>query len=91
MRAQGAMPLVVEASSADVIASIIGLKMEAEKALSASLKVTLIGATEAHLLASELAAARIGVVVAPPRPFPHSWEERRMCVACHPSHASRRD
>ena len=74
------MPLVIEVESADIITSVISLKAEAETALGTTLKVTLFGAAEAHLLAPELAAAKIGVVVAPPRPFPGGWEERRMCV-----------
>ncbi|KAH9913692.1 composite domain of metallo-dependent hydrolase [Epithele typhae] len=74
----GKLPLVVEVSSADIIASVIGLKADAEEALGNPIRVTLFGATEAHLLAKELAAANIGVVLAPVRPFPSSWEERRI-------------
>lgn len=35
------------------------------------------GGQEAHLLASELAASRIGVILSPPRSFPATWDERR--------------
>ncbi|KAI0746218.1 composite domain of metallo-dependent hydrolase [Daedaleopsis nitida] len=74
----GEVPLVIEASSADIIASIIALKAEAESKLNSTLKMTIIGAAEAHLLAKELGAANIGVILSPARPFPNSWEERRI-------------
>ena len=64
--------------SADVIASVIALKNEVEAKLGASLKFTILGATEAPLLAKELGAANVGVVFTPARPFPNSWEERRV-------------
>jgi hypothetical protein len=35
------------------------------------------GGQEAHLVANELAAADISVVLSPPRAFPESWDERR--------------
>ena len=77
---QGEVPLVVEAFSADIIASIIALKAEVESKLntSESLKVTVTGAAEAHILAKELGEANVGVILSPARPFPNSWEERRM-------------
>ena len=78
---------MIEVSSADAIASIISLKAEVEESLGSAIKITLLGAAEAHLLAADLAAAQIGVVVAPSRPFPGSWEERRMYARC-PAFAS---
>ncbi|KAI1784439.1 composite domain of metallo-dependent hydrolase [Ganoderma leucocontextum] len=75
---RGEVPLVVEASSADIIASVIALKSEVESKLHTSLKVTIIGGMEAHLLAEELGAANVGVILTPARPFPNSWEERRI-------------
>ncbi|KAI0643981.1 carbohydrate esterase family 9 protein [Trametes meyenii] len=74
----GEIPLVINIHSADAIASVIVLKAEAEAALGNKIKVTLIGATEAHLLAKEIGEADVGVVVSPTRPFPHFWEERRL-------------
>ncbi|KAI0748925.1 composite domain of metallo-dependent hydrolase [Fomes fomentarius] len=74
----GEVPLVIETSSADIISSIIALKAEVERKLSTSLKVTIIGAAEAHILAKELGEANIGVILSPARPFPNSWEERRI-------------
>ena len=77
---QGKVTLVVDAYSADVIATLIMLKREVEKVTGKTLRVTITGATEAHILAAELAEAEIGIVLTPVRPFPMIWEQRRMCV-----------
>lgn len=64
--------------NADAIATLLVLKAEVEGHTGVPLKLTLTGATEAHLLAAELGAARVGVIVNPVRPFPYTWEMRRM-------------
>lgn len=64
--------------NADVIASLLRLKQEVDAISGTSIKMTLVGAGEAHLLAAELAAANVGVIVTPPRPFPYTWEGRRV-------------
>ncbi|KAF8633283.1 hypothetical protein AX17_004458 [Amanita inopinata Kibby_2008] len=75
--AEGELTLVVEANSADIIATAIILKKEVEIETKGSMKMTIMGAAEAHLLAPELAEAGVGVVLIPPRPSPISWERRR--------------
>jgi hypothetical protein len=75
---QGRIPLVVETHSADVIATLMTLKREFEAHTGHTLRLVITGATEAHLLASELAEAGVGVVLVPARPFPESWQRRRM-------------
>ncbi|KAJ8494882.1 hypothetical protein ONZ51_g2001 [Trametes cubensis] len=75
---EGETPLVVAVESADAIASLISLKGEVEHRLGRAIQMTLIGATEAHLLAKELGQANVGVVVSPTRPFPDHWEKRRI-------------
>ncbi|KAL1952082.1 hypothetical protein VTO73DRAFT_1231 [Trametes versicolor] len=75
---QGDVPLVVDVESADAIASIISLKAEVEAHVHHAIQVTLIGATEAHLLAKELGQANVGVVIQRTRPFPNVWEKRRI-------------
>ncbi|KAL1938740.1 hypothetical protein VTO73DRAFT_11343 [Trametes versicolor] len=75
---QGTIPLAIHIQSADAIASVIALKSEVEKARGNKIKVTLMGAAEAHLLAKEIAHAGIGVIISPTRPFPHHWEKRRL-------------
>ncbi|KAJ6595658.1 composite domain of metallo-dependent hydrolase [Mycena vulgaris] len=75
---EGSIPLVINVNSADIIASLIELKREVEAQRGATMKMTLTGAAEAHLLAAELAAANVGVILAPPRSFPYNWEHRRI-------------
>ena len=59
----------MQANNADIIASLILLKREIEAETSHKLKLTILGGTEAHLLATELADANVGVVLMPPRPY----------------------
>jgi hypothetical protein len=75
---QGKTPLVVDAHSQDIIATLILLKKEVERVKGTMIKMTITGASEAHLLAAELGEADIGVIVNPSRPFPTKWEDRRM-------------
>ncbi|KAK7444035.1 hypothetical protein VKT23_015432 [Stygiomarasmius scandens] len=44
----------------------------------AKLKMTFVGASEAHLLADEIARAGIAVILSPSRPFPRTWDARRI-------------
>ncbi|TRM69894.1 hypothetical protein BD626DRAFT_422385 [Schizophyllum amplum] len=74
----GVLPLIIDVSSADVMATLILLKAEVEQARNVKLQVTFAGATEAHLLAKEIGEAQIGVILNPSRPFPGTWESRRI-------------
>ncbi|KAI0342085.1 carbohydrate esterase family 9 protein [Trametopsis cervina] len=76
--ADGRVTLVVDADSADIIATLILLKKEVENLTGNSISFTITGAVEAHLLAEELAAAKVGVIQTPARPFPTVWEQRRI-------------
>ncbi|KAI0769727.1 hypothetical protein BD413DRAFT_613748 [Trametes elegans] len=76
--ANGTLPLVVNVGSADIIATLIALKKEVEEHTGKTLKLTIASASEAHLVADELAEAGVGVIVTPPRPFPYTWDERRI-------------
>lgn len=55
--------------SADIIATLISLKKEVEAKAGNTIKLTIAGGTEAHLLAPELAAANVGVIVTPTRSY----------------------
>ena len=76
---------MVKVESADIMATLIRLKTEAEHKIFTEtnirkeLRFTFSGATEAHLLARELKQAKVGVLVHP-RPYPYAWESRRMYV-----------
>ncbi|CAK5283111.1 unnamed protein product [Mycena citricolor] len=75
---EGTIPLVVDVNSADIIASLLALKRQVEHKHGNAINVTLFGGSEAHLLAKEIAEANVGVVLAPARSFPHTWEKRRI-------------
>ena len=51
------------------IATLIALKKEVEEHTGKALKLTIASASEAHLVADELAEAGVGVIVTPARPF----------------------
>ncbi|KAJ7931230.1 carbohydrate esterase family 9 protein [Mycena leptocephala] len=73
----GKIPLVVKVESADIIASLLVLKKEVEAVKGNPIRLTLAGATEAHLLAKEIGKAGVGVIIEQ-RPFPSSWEQKRI-------------
>ncbi|SMQ46056.1 unnamed protein product [Zymoseptoria tritici ST99CH_1A5] len=80
----GNMSLVIGVHSADTIASLLRLKHEVEAAMvkkssssSAHLRLVLLGAAESHLLAEELAAAKVGVFLAPLFSYATTWDQRR--------------
>jgi hypothetical protein len=68
----------VHTNSADIIATLIVLKSEIEHHTRTKIKLTIAGGGEAHLLAKELCAAKVGVILNPVRPFPVTWESRRI-------------
>ncbi|KAI4859974.1 hypothetical protein F4820DRAFT_438279 [Hypoxylon rubiginosum] len=71
LAANGTLPITVRTDSKDVIAKLIALKRELP-----ALRVVIHGGGEAHLLARELAAARVAVVLAPFRCSRLTWETR---------------
>ncbi|KAJ6491356.1 carbohydrate esterase family 9 protein [Mycena vitilis] len=73
----GQIPLVVTVESADIIASVLVLKKEVEAVNGTPIRLTLAGASEAHLLAKEIGKAGVGVIVEQ-RPFPMLWEQQRI-------------
>lgn len=70
----------MEAHSADVIATLVLLKKQIDLEKQTNIRLTITGASEAHLLAKELGEAGVGIIVNPARPFPSVWEARRMWV-----------
>lgn len=57
--------MIVHVHSADVMAKLLLLKSEVEYATGGTIKLTFFGGMEAHLLASEIASAEVGVIVSP--------------------------
>lgn len=74
------LPLVVDVDNADIMASLIALKVEVEEelVLQNPLRFTFSGGHEAPLIAKELGQAGVGIILTEPRPFPKQWEARRM-------------
>ncbi|KAF8801695.1 amidohydrolase [Phlegmacium glaucopus] len=75
---EGEIPLVVDVSSADIMATLVALKQEYEDITGNDLRLTFSGAAEAHLLAKEIARAGISVILTSPRAYPTVWEQRRI-------------
>lgn len=76
----GEMPLAVTVHSADTIAALLRVKADVETAPgvgSGGIRMVVVGGAEAHLLAPELAAAGVGVVLAPMLSYAVSWDQRR--------------
>lgn len=62
------------------MATLLQLKADLEDSRGTRMKMVFAGATEAHLLANEIAEAKVGVILIPVRPFPANWDNRRMYV-----------
>ncbi|KAJ3852408.1 carbohydrate esterase family 9 protein [Lentinula lateritia] len=75
---EGKMPLVIDVHNADIMASLIQLKSEIQEQTKSVIQMTFAGASEAHILAREIGAAGVGVIVSPIRPFPSFWDMRRI-------------
>ncbi|KAH7135320.1 amidohydrolase [Dendryphion nanum] len=73
----GSLPLVLSVHSADTIATLIRLKSEITALTSKEFQLVLLGGAESHILATELAAAKIPVILAPLLPHAQSWDQRR--------------
>ena len=54
------------------------MKKEVEDKMKIEMRLTITGGAEAHLVAKELGAANVGVILIPSRPSPYVWEGRRM-------------
>ncbi|EGO27865.1 hypothetical protein SERLADRAFT_360423 [Serpula lacrymans var. lacrymans S7.9] len=75
---QGTIPLVIEVHSADIMASLLLLKKEVQRAHGSALRLIFAGASEAHILAEEIGEADVGVIINPARPYPGEWDQRRI-------------
>ncbi|KAK4462691.1 hypothetical protein QBC42DRAFT_296680 [Cladorrhinum samala] len=73
----GSLPLVVTVQSADVIAAILKVKKTVEHATGSPLPLVIYGGAESWLVADELAAAKVGVVLSPLLSYRTSWDQRR--------------
>jgi len=76
--AKGELPLVVNVDNADIMITLIKMKYAVESSTGHTLKMTFSGAGEAHLVADEIAAAGVSVIINPPRSFPSFWDTKRI-------------
>ncbi|KAF0559064.1 composite domain of metallo-dependent hydrolase [Gigaspora margarita] len=73
--ARGQIPFIVQTHNKDEIASLIRLKIQVRKN-GGNLNLVILGGTEAHMHAAELAKYKISVILIPPRPLPKWWNIR---------------
>ncbi|KAI1773117.1 amidohydrolase [Hypoxylon cercidicola] len=82
----GSLPLAITTQSADVIAAVLKVKSFVDSAIalsssrdssSSGITLVIIGGAESFLLADELAAAKVGVVLSPLLSYRNGWDERR--------------
>ncbi|KAI1192919.1 amidohydrolase [Nemania serpens] len=78
----GSLPLAVTAHSADVIAAVLKAKSTVDNAIAArggdgGIKLVIIGGAESFIVADDLAAAGVGVVLSPLLSYRKSWDQRR--------------
>ncbi|KXN85953.1 hypothetical protein AN958_10661 [Leucoagaricus sp. SymC.cos] len=72
------IPLVINVDSADIMSTLIRLKESYKRQTRDDFDLTFVGASEAHLIAHEIAKEGISVVITMPRPYPGSWESQRI-------------
>lgn len=53
------VPLVIEVDNADIMATLLILKIEVEDRIGSSMRMVFSGASEAHLLAQEIGMYRL--------------------------------
>lgn len=73
----GNMTLAIQAYSADVMASLLKIKAVVDARAPKPMRLTITGAGESWMVAKELAAADVGVILTPAFSFGISWDERR--------------
>lgn len=75
----GSLPLVLTIHNADLIASALRVKKDVEAVTDGQKKIRLaiFGGAESHLVADSLAAADVGVILAPLQSYATSWDQRR--------------
>ncbi|KAK4173338.1 hypothetical protein QBC36DRAFT_293504 [Triangularia setosa] len=73
----GSLALVITVHSADTIGALLKVKEAVEEVTKASIRLVILGGAESWLVAEELAAAKVGVVLAPLQSYAVSWDQRR--------------
>ncbi|KAM3506111.1 hypothetical protein MY10362_002555 [Beauveria mimosiformis] len=76
----GELVLALSISSADGIAAALRVKADVDAAAPAPLRLAIIGGAESYLVAEQLAAAQVGVILTPLQQLGASWDTRRALV-----------
>ncbi|KAK5684765.1 hypothetical protein LTS10_002839 [Elasticomyces elasticus] len=70
-------PLILTVHSADTISTLLRLKAEFEAARNGRIRMIIHGGAESHLVADELAASDVSVILAPMLAYSTTWDQRR--------------
>lgn len=73
----GKTVLALTIDNADGIATALKIKSEVEETTKSKIKLAILGGSESHLVAAELAAAKVGVILLPLQAHPNNWDQRR--------------
>ncbi|KAK5708530.1 hypothetical protein LTR17_020616 [Elasticomyces elasticus] len=73
----GTLPLIISVHSADTTISLLRLKAEIDATIDDGMRVVIHGGAESHLVADELAASNVSVILAPLLPYSTTWDQRR--------------
>ncbi|KAL6890884.1 carbohydrate esterase family 9 protein [Trichoderma evansii] len=73
----GKKVLALTIDNADGIASALRIKSEVEEVTKSKIKLAILSGAESHLVAEELAAAEVGVILLPLQVHPNNWDQRR--------------
>ncbi|KAI2634617.1 amidohydrolase [Xylaria nigripes] len=80
---EGSFPLAITVHSADIIAAVLKVKRAVDDAIASKrgggsgIRLLIIGGAESFIVAHELAAANVGVVLSPLLSFRKSWDQGR--------------
>jgi hypothetical protein len=73
----GKTVLALTIDNADGIAIALKIKSEVEEATKSKIRLAILGGAESHLVATELAAADVGVILLPLQVHTSNWDQRR--------------
>ncbi|PNP39988.1 hypothetical protein TGAMA5MH_08254 [Trichoderma gamsii] len=73
----GNKTLALTIDNADGIAIALRIKSEVEEATKSKIRLAILGGAESHLVAAELGAANVGVILLPLQVHPNNWDQRR--------------
>ncbi|KAH8094913.1 hypothetical protein BXZ70DRAFT_946606 [Cristinia sonorae] len=76
--AEGSIPLIIHVNGADIMAALLRLKAEIEDKRGSQMRLVFSGASEAHILAKQIAGAKVGIILTTPRPLPGPWDGHRI-------------